>query len=82
MFFSPLTLEFCYHQQFSFVANFATIRTSFWSQFFLGVLQLMGSDQLLSHFPLISTHEVPDSSSSSSSSSSWWIFNHTEKENW
>jgi hypothetical protein len=41
----------------------------------------MGSDQLLSHFPLISTLEVPDSSSSSSSSSRR-IFNHTEKENW
>jgi hypothetical protein len=71
MFFPPLTLEFFYHQQFSFVANFATIRTFFW-----GVLQLMGSDQVLSHFPLISTREVPDSSSSR------WIFNHTEKENW
>jgi hypothetical protein len=81
MFFPPLTLEFFYHQQFSFVAIFATIRRFFWLQFFWGVLQLMGSDQLLSHFPLISTLEVPDSSSSSSSSSRR-IFNHTEKENW
>jgi hypothetical protein len=79
MFFPPLTLEFFYHQQFSFVAIFATIRRFFWLQFFWGVLQLMGSDQLLSHFPLISTLEVPDSSSSSSSRR---IFNHTEKENW
>ncbi len=30
-------------------------------------LELMGSDQLLLHFRLISTHKIPDSSSSSSS---------------
>jgi hypothetical protein len=78
MFFPSLTLEFFYRQQFSFVAIFATIRTFFWLQLFWGVLQLMGSDQLLLYFPLISTHEIPDSSSSSSSR---WIFNHTEKEN-
>jgi hypothetical protein len=46
----------------SFVAILATIITYFY--FFRWGLELMGSDQLLLHFRLISTHEIPDRSSS------------------